>query len=194
MSASKGNESASEFKVLLNRIRGGSTEAAWELIERYWPHIHRVVHRMLNSRMRSNFDSDDFIQMVWLSFFREPADIQSFESPDEIVGYLVRMARNKYLDEKRHVTNQKYDVTRTFSMNDSVFDSQSFPSPLPQPSQVALVRERWNRLLADQPSHYKEIARMRLMGSKTQEIAAKVNVDERSVRKIIERMESISAW
>src|SRR5262245_26982587 len=90
-----------EFADLLRRVKAGSSDAAWELIDRYGSHVQRVVRRLLNRRLRPQFDSVDFVQAVWASFFNDPAQIHSFKSPDSIIGYLARMARNKVIEENR---------------------------------------------------------------------------------------------
>ncbi len=66
---------------------------------------------MLKRRIRTMFDSVDFIQAVWASFFRElRLRIQSFDSADEIIG-LPRgaAARHKVYDElRRRLGTQKF--------------------------------------------------------------------------------------
>ena len=52
------------------RMRAGSQEAAWRLVEVYESHIRAVVRRRLTPAMRSLFDSDDFVQTVWASLIR----------------------------------------------------------------------------------------------------------------------------
>src|SRR5882724_4460918 len=90
-----------EFRELMAGVRQGSEDAAWELVRVYAPHVHRVVSRLLKRRIRTMYDSLDFVQAVWASFFREPALIHSFESDNEIIGYLVNSARHKVYDELR---------------------------------------------------------------------------------------------
>ncbi len=83
----------SDFRTLLEGIRAGSEDAAWRIIELFGPHIHRVVHRLLDRRLRSQYDSVDFVQAVWASFFREPNRIRSFETPSDLIRYLAATTR-----------------------------------------------------------------------------------------------------
>src|SRR5689334_5255243 len=89
------------FADLIAQIREGSESAAWRLIELYGPHIRRVVQRHLDRRLRGKFDSIDFVQAVWASFFREPGQIRDFQTSTEIVEYLATSARYKVFDETR---------------------------------------------------------------------------------------------
>src|SRR5262249_44175004 len=62
------DEEVQEFAALMQRLAGGSQEAARELYDRYGPHIRRVVRRRLIPALRPKFDSIDFEQDVWKSF------------------------------------------------------------------------------------------------------------------------------
>src|SRR5262249_14283511 len=66
-------DSQQELRGLMERIRAGSQEAARELCDRYGSHILRVVRRKLDKKLRSKFDSVDFLQSVWTSFFVNPS-------------------------------------------------------------------------------------------------------------------------
>ena len=63
-----------DFPSLMQQISMGSEDAAWELVERYGELIRRAVRRVLNKKLRSKFDSLDFVQLVWSSFFRAAID------------------------------------------------------------------------------------------------------------------------
>ena len=61
--------------------------------------------------LRSRFDSLDFLQSVWGSFFRRvqdgPAD---FEDARHLVAFLAKAAKNKVIDEYRRAASQKQDM------------------------------------------------------------------------------------
>src|ERR1051326_5719513 len=94
-------ERQTSFAALMDRVRAGSQDAAWEIIERFGKQIKQVVRRRLNGLLRSQFDSTDFVQVVWLSFFRHPDMMRTFSSPSELASFLEVMARNKVTDETR---------------------------------------------------------------------------------------------
>lgn len=101
------NQEQSAFRTAIEQVCAGSEEAARHLIDDYGPHIQRVVRRKLNHQMRSKFDSEDFVQMVWISFFAEPTRIAQFEQPDELIRYLAGMAMNKLTQESGVVLRTK---------------------------------------------------------------------------------------
>ena len=179
----------SDFRCMLAGIRAGSENAAWQFIEVYGPHIHRIVRRLLDRRLRSQFDSVDFVQAVWASFFREPDQIRSFETLPDLINYLSAAARNKVIDEaRRRLGTRKYNVKLERSFNDSSLAGAELPAVGPTPDQVAIARETWSRLVANQPTQHREVIRLRFQGATFLEIAAQLEIHERTARKIIKRL------
>ena len=179
-----------EFERLMEEVRAGSQDAAWELLERIGPHVHRVVHRMINREIRGRFDSLDFVQAVWASFFVNRRQISSFSRPEQLIRFLVVMARNKVMDEHRRLlTTEKHDVRRE---KVSVQDLHAIEeSPIPQgasPSQFAIARECWQRMLEGQPELHRQIVYRRYMGDTHEEIAATLGINRRTITRVLERM------
>src|SRR5258707_9658986 len=92
----------------LARIQAGDEAAARELLARYEAEVRLVVRRQLPRLLRSRFDSLDFLQSVWGSFFRRvrsgPAE---FEDSRHLVAFLARAAKNKVIDEYRRAASRK---------------------------------------------------------------------------------------
>ncbi len=177
------------FSELITQIREGSESAAWRLIELYGPHVRRVVHRYLDRRLRGKFDSIDFVQAVWASFFREPAQIREFRTPEEIVRYLATSARFKVFDEaRRRLVTRKHNLNRELPLDDSEVDSDPRIAIGPTPDEVAMAREAWNEMLSAENSRHQEIVRLRFAGASYPEIAAKLDINERTARKVIDRI------
>ena len=89
----------SELSDFLQRIQTGDETAARELLQRYEPEVRLVVRRQLPRLLRSRFDSLDFLQSVWGSFFRRMRDAPTeFEDSRHLVAFLARAAKNKVID------------------------------------------------------------------------------------------------
>src|SRR5262249_10179527 len=107
-----------EFRELMQRVQDGSEEAAQELHRKYAGHILRVVRRRLHKMLRPKYDSDDFVQSVWASFFTGEPKSQVFETPEALVRFLEIMARNKVIGAfRRRVQTAKHDVQRERSLD-----------------------------------------------------------------------------
>lgn len=180
-----------EFRRLLERVSEGSDEAAWELVERYGEAIRRAVRRTLDRRLRPKFDSLDFVQLVWSSFFRVRDRAQQFHRPEELVAFLLKMARNKVgMEARRRLKTEKFDVTRERSLDGMITDPNDWRMIRRQdtPSAVAIAREEWNRMIQGKPEHYKEIIRMKLQGHTCLHIADSLHLAERTVRRFLKKL------
>src|SRR4051812_35813356 len=99
-----------ELRGFLARIRAGDEDAARELLGRYEAKVRLVVRRQLPRLLRSRFDSQDFLQSVWGSFFRRMRAGQAeLDAPEKLIAFLARAARNKVIDEYRRASSQKHD-------------------------------------------------------------------------------------
>jgi RNA polymerase sigma factor (sigma-70 family) len=179
-----------DFRGLIDRVREGSEDAAWELVHRYGESIRRAVRRALNDRLRSKFDSLDFVQIVWNSLFRVRDKLDRFEGPDELTAYLVAMARNKVgMEVRRRMTTEKHGLKHEKSLDRLRAKGRvDVPGSQPAPVDVAIAREQWDRLLEGQPQHYRRIIQLRLQGHTFQSIADTVHMDERTVRRFFKRL------
>lgn len=179
-----------DFGRLMQEVRDGSDEAVWELIGQFGEQIRRAVRRALNAKMRSKFDSLDFVQIVWGSLFRVRDKLDQFERPEQLAAYLVAMARNKVgMEVRRQMIAAKHNITREQSLNQlSVEDSSQLVSRQAAPAEVAIARERWKNLLQNQPPHYRKIILLRLRGYTYQSIADAVHLDECTVRRFLKRL------
>ena len=103
----------SDLPGFLLRIQAGDESAARELLQRYEPEVRLVVRRQLPRLLRSRFDSLDFLQSVWGSFFRRMRDAPTeFEDSRHLVAFLARAAKNKVIDEYRRAASLKQDMHR----------------------------------------------------------------------------------
>ncbi len=101
---------------LLRRVRAGDPEAAAELVRRYEPLIRarvRVWLRLHHPGLLGEVESVDICQSVLLSFFVRAAGGQfDLETPEQLAGLLVRMARHKVLDQVKRRHAGRRDVRR----------------------------------------------------------------------------------
>jgi len=184
------SDKTDDFSDLIRRVGEGSEEAAWELVEQYGETIRRAVRRRLNGALRPKFDSLDFVQLVWSSFFRVRSKVTRFGHPRELVAFLVTMARNKVgMEARRRLLTKKYNVNREHSLDQVCGRSRAdVPDSQPAPIEVLIARETWNRMLEKRPEHYQQIIRMRLQGRTYQDIADSLQLAESTVRRFLKKL------
>jgi RNA polymerase sigma-70 factor (ECF subfamily) len=184
------SESPNDFDALMQRLRDGSEEAARELLERYGDHILRVVRRKLHRRLRAKFDSVDFVQAVWASFFADGPQRYAFDRPQALIAFLVTLAQNKVVDAVRQrFVLQKHNVNRERALDGSVAAQAAGVSARdPSPSQVAVANDEWRRLLAELPARYQRMLELLRKGYTQREIAAELGVNEKTVRRVLDKL------
>jgi RNA polymerase sigma-70 factor (ECF subfamily) len=179
-----------DFDALMRQVLAGSEDAAKELFRNYEPTLLHAIRRRLNKKIRSKFDSVDFAQDVWASFFAEEPSKRVFESPDHLVAFLTALAQNKVTDETRkHFRTIKYNVEREQSMDDSqAFDREEIVGNQPTPSQIVMSHEEWRVFLRKQPLVYRRIFTMYRDGKTEGQIATELGIADRTVRRVMERL------
>ncbi|MFK7822069.1 MAG: RNA polymerase sigma factor [Planctomycetaceae bacterium] len=174
-----------QFAELMKRTRAGDEAAARELVRLYEPEIRRAARvRLTDPRLRRVVDSIDICQSVFGRFFRS-ATSGSFEmeKPEQLLGLLVTMTRNRVIDEHRRQTAQKRKAGSD--------DEYAFPAELAAggdgPRTVAAARELLaeirSRLTPDELS----IAELRTAGQSWQEVSEELGEPAEALRKRLER-------
>jgi len=175
-------ERESRFRELMEQVRAGSDAAAHELVEVYGPYILRVVRRRLHQHLRSKFDSTDFVQAVWASFFAIPHEDRQFDRAETLVAFLAAVARNKVIEAVR----QRFQA-HEYPLQEPDQPGQADPlrGRQPTPSEVAIAREEWDRLWNSPDDQEQLIVRSRWKGGTVRAIAARLGVSERTIRRIL---------
>ena len=136
-------EAEDDIPGFIARIRAGDEEAARDLLTRYEAGVRLVVRRQLPRILRTRFDSIDFLQSVWGSFFHrirtKPTDIQDSR---QLIAFLAWAARNKVIDEYRHSASQRKDLHREEPLCLDGENLRDFPAPTETPSEVVQAARR----------------------------------------------------
>jgi len=172
-----------QFNSLMRRVEDGSDEAIRQLLETYGSHILRTIRRRLNRKMRSQFDSEDFYQAVWASFFTGES-MRKFETEQDLVTFL-----NRVIDECRKQLATKRRQAPRHSLCDSEIQG-NLQAKSPRPSQVVSAREQADVMLEGRPSIYRQILELRSGGATYGEIANDTGVSEKTVQRVLKRLEA----
>jgi RNA polymerase sigma factor (sigma-70 family) len=173
-----------EFHQLIAACRERDPAATAELVRRYLPHIQAAVRRKLDDVMRARFDSLDFAQDVWISFFRVALDRLVLQNENDLIAFLSQMAKFKVFEEYRHQTNQKNGLLRTLpGVKMDYLIGQS-----PTPSAELAADEKWHRIMADLPEREQTMLRMLRDGHSHAEIAAEFNLSTKTVQRLVRRL------
>jgi RNA polymerase sigma-70 factor (ECF subfamily) len=179
------------FDDLMRRVRAGDPEAAGEMYERYGHHIRRIVRSRLHRRLRKQYDSLDFVQSVWAVFIQIPPERRQFDTPDDLVGFLARLACNKIVDVyRRRAQSAAYgSANREISLEAVARKEEApIPSHAPTPSQTAMAREQWEKLVRDQAPLLRRILELLRQGYSHEEIGDVLGLNPKFVQRFLQKL------
>jgi RNA polymerase sigma-70 factor (ECF subfamily) len=176
-----------DFAALMERARSGCPVAAREVFDRFSEHIVRVVRRRLHRRLRPQYDSTDFLQTVWASFFALRPEQYIFETPESLVAFLSQMAYNKVVEVfRQRVQTAKRDLTREVALDDL---SREQPIRQPTPSQMAIANERWEQILHGQPPRARRALELLRKGHTYEEVAGQVGLHPKAIQRLLHQLD-----
>jgi len=176
---------------LIAQVKAGNADAIRDLILRFETDLRMSVRERLPQKLRSRFDSLDFVQKVWQSVLtNEGQDLGRFTNAQHFRGFLAGVARNKVFEEYRRQTRtRKYNLKREEPLYVRHGDRErprEVPAPGPTPSQDVQADDRFAQLVAGRSAQEAEVVQLRRQGLTFEEIAAQTGLNERSVRRIID--------
>jgi RNA polymerase sigma-70 factor (ECF subfamily) len=179
----------SELTDFLRRIQAGDESAARELLGRFEAEVRLVVRRQLPRLLRSRFDSLDFLQSVWGSFFRRMRTAPTeFEDSRHLVAFLARAAKNKVIDEYRRAASRKQDMHREEPLWGDGMRPRDVPDPADSPSEVAQAHEVLVRQRELMPEDRQAILEMKAEGLSSKDIGERLGISERTVQRVLEEL------
>ncbi|QEH38474.1 RNA polymerase sigma factor [Aquisphaera giovannonii] len=180
-----------DISELLSRAKAGDEAAIREFVAEFEPEVRIMVRGRLPRLLRTQFDSMDFVQSVWESFFTDLRErSQDFENVRHLRKFLAAVARNKVFEQHRRLTRtEKYTLAkeeRLYVRRGGREVGRDFPSPEPTPSQAVQAADRMAQLTAGCTPKEVEVIRLRHDGLTNEDIAERTGLGERTVRRIIE--------
>ncbi len=186
------SNSETAFSLLMERVQSGCPRAAQDVVNRYGSYLRKVVRRRLHQRMRPRYDSLDFLQDVWVSFFRTTQTCTNFESPGELIAFLAKIACKKVTDEYRHLLlTEKRNLNREHSLTPPKENDRGHEPPVrqPTPSQVAVANERWEQMLHGLPPEYRRMLELLRQGFTHEEIAQSLGTYTKVIQRLLVKLE-----
>jgi RNA polymerase sigma-70 factor (ECF subfamily) len=177
---------------LIARAEGGDNTAVRDFLGQFEHEVRIMVRGRLPKKLRGQFDSMDFVQSVWQSFFTDlRKNPREFDNIRHLRGFLAGVARNKVYEEHRKRTRTaKYALAREEPLY-LKRGGQELPRVLasrePTPSQALQAGDRLAQLTAGCEPRDVQIITLRHEGLTFEEIASRTGLHERAVRRVIEQ-------
>ena len=176
------------FAELVKRAGQGECEAAQCLVTQYEPALRRQVRfTLMDNKLRRVLEETDVCQSVMGQFFNGLSTGRfELDGPEQLIGLLRQMVKNKITDQARYWRASRRDYLRNIMPSDS--DRVDEPlSPEPTPSRVVEDSEFLAEFESRLSDWERTIFAFRRQGMNWPEIANRTGEGSEAIRKRFER-------
>jgi RNA polymerase sigma factor (sigma-70 family) len=184
----------SEERRLVNRWKAGDERAAKELFDTYVDRLMALARRRISQRLASRVDPEDIVQSVFRTFFgRVKAGKFQFQDQDDLCKLLVRITINKTMRQVDFHTAAKRNPGQETRQSDEAYDH--LPELLagePSPEVTVAFLDQLEHFLGELRPQERQILEMRMQGYSNEEIAAKLDIYDRKIRRVMEHIREVA--
>lgn len=179
------------FYEVYGRLKNGDEDGAREVFERYAAQLVAQARGRLQPAVRQKVDPEDVVQSVFKSFFaRQAAGQFEIENWDSMWGLLLKITYRKcYRWVERFATRGRdLHAEAGLSSKDEFHFDHEVAGHEPMPSEIAVLNELLDALMAELEPLEWNVFSLRLQGYDLLEIGTTISRSERTVRRILERV------
>jgi len=183
-----------EEQVLIDLWRQGDEEAARQIVDRYVDRLLALSRRHISQRLASRVDPEDIVQSVFRTFFcRLKQGRFVFAEQDDLCKLLVRITLHKTLRQVAFHKAAKRDPSQETSQGEhhreellALLDQE------PTPEATVAFLDQLEHFLSLLGPEQRQILELRLQGYSNEEIAQRLGLYDRKIRRVIEGIRAIA--
>ena len=183
-----------EDSDLVARCRTGDEQAAQIVFDRFVERLVVLARRRISQRLSSRVDPEDIVQSVFRTFFhRLKNDEFSIDGQDDLFKLLVRITVHKTLRQiafhkaaKRDPGMETYQGEHSQEQLAQILDAD------PSPGTIVAFMDHLEHFMSQLKDEDRQILELRLQGFSTEEIALKLGIYDRKVRRVLERVRAVA--
>ncbi|MEM8680218.1 MAG: sigma-70 family RNA polymerase sigma factor [Planctomycetota bacterium] len=166
------------------------------VFQQYARRLIGLARTKLPDNLQRRVDADDIVQSVFRSFFRRNQEGQfAFDDSFDVWHLLAAITYRKVLNSIKHHYRDKRNPGREVHAGgeDSMATGPPIADRTPGPEDLNVVVDYLNWILGQLPEDYQGILQMRMEGFSIAEIAEKIDVSERTVKRVLARVRDLAA-
>jgi len=179
---------------LIDLCRAGDQNAARQLFEHYVNRLLPLARLRLSQRLASRVDPEDIVQSVFRTFFKRlKAGEFQIEEEDDLCKLLVRITVHKTLRQVAFHKAGKRDFSLEAHQGDNANDQMvQLLGREPGPEVTVAFLNQLEHFLGRLQPMEREILEMRMQGHSNEDIAQKLGIYDRKIRRVIERVRALA--
>ena len=179
----------------VNSLRQGDPDATRTVFDQYVDKLVGMARKRISQRLVSRIDAEDVVQSVFRTFFHRAKEGQfEFHDPDDICKTLARITIHKVFRQVAHHQAAKRNAGREMGSGDEDQDLVvNLVSREPSPQEAAELLDHMEHFLSQLKPQDRQILEMRMQGFTTVEIAQKMEITDRKIRRLMTRLRETAA-
>src|SRR5689334_7192581 len=168
-------------------FKKGDETAAQELFDRYVDQVMKLARRHLNRPLAGRVDAEDIAQSVFRTFFHRARKRQfQIDEADDLCKLLARITVHKTFRQIAFHRRTKRDAHKEAREPQEMLMGRLASGPTPEEA-VQFIDQLENFLTKLQPIE-RQILELRMEGHNNLEIAEKLGISDRKIRRLMERI------
>jgi RNA polymerase sigma-70 factor (ECF subfamily) len=186
-------EPNAEWESWIAGLRAGDPVVSQAVFDRYGEVLQRMAARRMPPKLRRRIDPDDIAQSALRTFFRR-ASAGQFQLDDfeGLWQLLCAITLTKVREQARFQLRQKRGLQREEEPAVRDDQSSSGPQPVaaaPTPVEAAEFADQFEQLFGKLDEEEQQVLLLKLQDLTHDEVAAEMGSSERTVRRIIKRIQ-----
>jgi RNA polymerase sigma-70 factor (ECF subfamily) len=179
-------------QALLRLLRAGDEDAARQVFDTYVNRLLHLARKRISQHLAGRVDPEDIVQSVFRTFFsRVKGGEFQVEGQDDLGKLLGRITLFKALRQVERHTAGKRDCMLEGAA-DAPLNLADLADQEPSPETVVAFLDQFEHFLNALRPQDRKILEMRLEGYRTQEIADKLGISDRHVRRAVEHIRAVA--
>ena len=176
------------FDELMSRLRSGDQAAEVLVFQRYTRRLIALAGRQFGDELRDKADVEGVVQSASKSFFlRHRRGEFELDGWDKLWSMLATITLRKCANRREYLRAARRNSRREAVGTSEGRESLEIPDRNPTPAEAAIFAEIVERFFDSFESEDRAIVKLILMGYTAEEVAARLDCSDRTVRRVRHR-------
>ncbi|MCI0456990.1 MAG: sigma-70 family RNA polymerase sigma factor [Gemmataceae bacterium] len=184
----------SDDRSLVEQWRAGDQKAAQKLFDNYVDRLVPLARRRISQRLASRVDPEDVVQSVFRTFFGGVKQGRfHIKDQDDLYKLLMRITVHKTLRHIAFHKAAKRDPSQEAGQGEEAQDRLiQLLDREPTPEDAVTFLDQLEHFLSRLRPQERQILEMRLQGYSNEDIAEKLGIYDRKIRRVFERVRGLA--
>ena len=184
------DDAAEQWQAWVRALAAGDERVANDFWQQYGARLQGLAVEYLTTRLQRRVSPEDVVQSVCRTFLMR-ARTGQFElaDRDSLWRLLCAITLTKIRQQARFHGRQKRSVQRERSLGDTGLQGWDAPASQPTPAEAAEFADQLQQLLTGMDDEERRVVLLRLEDRTCEEVAEQLGCSERTVRRILKRVQ-----